>query len=148
MEWLWWVGAALLLGLIEITTLDFVFIMFAGGALAAGAVDAAGQPLWVQVVVFAVVATVLLLTLRPPLKRYLSRGGAETLTNAEAHIGRTASVVEEVTQASGLVKLMGEVWTARAAEGSPPLPVGSTVQVVRIDGATAVVAPTSADRSA
>lgn len=148
MEWLWWVGAALLLGLIEITTLDFVFIMFAGGALAAAGANAAGQPLWVQVVAFTVTSTVLLLTVRPPLKRMLSQGGPETLTNAEAHVGRTASVVEEVTEVSGLVKLMGEVWTARAAEGSPPLAEGSTVQVVRIDGATAVVAPKSADRSA
>ncbi|GAB3162046.1 NfeD family protein [Myceligenerans halotolerans] len=148
MEWLWWVGAALLLGLIEITTLDFVFIMFAGGALAAAGAAGAGQPLWVQVIVFTVVSTVLLVTLRPPLKRYLSRGGPETLTNAEAHVGRTASVVEEVTDVGGMVKLMGEVWTARAAEGSPPLAEGSTVQVVRIDGATAVVAPKSADQSA
>lgn len=148
MEWLWWVGAALLLGLIEITTLDFVFIMFAGGALAAAGVNAADGPLWLQVVVFAVVSTVLLLTVRPPLKRYLARGGPESLTNAEAHVGRTASVIEEVTDVRGLVKLMGEVWTARAAEGSPPLAEGSTVQVVRIDGATAVVAPKSADRSA
>ncbi|MBO0608330.1 NfeD family protein [Myceligenerans salitolerans] len=148
MEWLWWVGAALLLGLIEITTLDFVFIMFAGGALAAAGANAAGQPLWVQVIVFTVVATILLVTVRPPLKRYLSRGGPETLTNAEAHVGRTASVVEEVTDMTGLVKLMGEVWTARAAEGSPPLAEGSTVQVVRIDGATAVVAPKPVDHSA
>ncbi|GAB4085298.1 NfeD family protein [Myceligenerans cantabricum] len=148
MEWLWWVGAALILGLIEITTLDFVFIMFAGGALAAAGANAAGQPLWVQVIVFAVVATILLVTLRPPLKRYLSKGGAESLTNAEAHVGRTASVIEEVTQVGGLVKLMGEVWTARAADGSPPLSVGATVQVVRIDGATAVVGPKGADQSA
>lgn len=148
MEWLWWVGAALLLGLIEITTLDFVFIMFAGGALAAAGANGAGAPLWVQVVVFAVVSTVLLLTLRPPLKRYLSKGGPDTLTNAEAHVGRLASVVEEVTQVSGLVKLTGEVWTARAAEGSPPLPEGATVQVVRIDGAIAVVGPKAADRPA
>lgn len=148
MEWLWWVGAALLLGLIEITTLDFVFIMFAGGALAAAGTNAAGFDLWVQVIVFAVVSVLLLITLRPPLKRYMARGGPETLTNAEAHVGRSASVVEEVTEVSGLIKLMGEVWTARAAEGSPPLREGATVQVVRIDGATAVVGPKSAERSA
>lgn len=148
MEWLWWVGAALLLSLIEITTLDFVFIMFAGGSLAAAGANGLGQPLWVQVVVFAVVSIVLLLTVRPPLKRFLNKGGPDSLTNAEAHIGRSASVLEEVTATTGLVKLMGEVWTARAAEGSPPLPEGATVQVVRIDGAIAVVGQKPAGQSA
>jgi membrane protein implicated in regulation of membrane protease activity len=46
------------------------------------------------------------------------------------------------------VKLAGEIWTARVEPGRRPLEVGSAVHVVRIDGATAVVAPdTSAPTS-
>ena len=34
MGWLWWIGAALALGILEMLSLDLVFLMFAGGALA------------------------------------------------------------------------------------------------------------------
>lgn len=139
MEWLWWIGGALVLGLVEMLSLDFIFLMLAGGALAAAGVTAAGQPLWVQVVTAAAVSLLLLLGLRPWLVRRAH--APEHATNANAHVGRTAVVVQTVTTTSGLVKLVGEVWTARAADGSPVLPEGSTVRVVRIDGATAVVEP-------
>ena len=56
-------------------------------------------------------------------------------------MGRDAEVLVEVTPTSGRVKLAGEVWSARSVASTYPLEVGSTVQVVRIDGATAVVAP-------
>ena len=36
MEWLWWVGSALVLGILEMLSLELVFIMAAGGALAGG----------------------------------------------------------------------------------------------------------------
>ncbi|MCF4121460.1 NfeD family protein [Antribacter sp. KLBMP9083] len=137
MEWLWWVGGALVLGLIEILSLDFVFLMFAGGALAAAGVSAADQPLWVQVMTFAVASLILLLVLRPWIVR---KAHVPALaTNTDAHVGRTAAVVQDVTTTSGLIKLVGEVWSARAVDGSPVLPEGTTVRVVRIDGATAVV---------
>jgi membrane protein implicated in regulation of membrane protease activity len=61
--------------------------------------------------------------------------------NAAALVGQDAKVVVEVTPSSGRVKLAGEIWSARSAAAGYPLEVGSTVQVVRIDGATAVVAP-------
>jgi membrane protein implicated in regulation of membrane protease activity len=141
MAWLWWVGAALIFALIELLSLDFVFIMFAGGALAAGVANAAGTPLWVQAIVFVVASVVLLVTLRPTLIRHLRNSTPKAPTNAEANVGRTASVVQEVSAASGLIKLSGEVWSARAVPGSPLLAAGTSVRVVQIDGATAVVEP-------
>lgn len=141
MAWLWWVGAALIFALIELLSLDFVFIMFAGGALAAGVANAAGTPLWVQAIVFVVASVVLLVTLRPTLIRHLRNSTPKAPTNAEANVGRTASVVQEVSTASGLIKLGGEVWSARAVPGSPLLAAGTSVRVVQIDGATAVVEP-------
>ncbi|MFI6426366.1 NfeD family protein [Promicromonospora sp. NPDC050880] len=141
MAWLWWVGAALIFALIELLSLDFVFIMFAGGALAASVANAAGTPLWVQAVVFVVASVVLLVTLRPTLIRHLRNNTPKAPTNAEANVGRSASVVQDVTTASGLIKLSGEVWSARSVPGSPLLPAGTSVRVVQIDGATAVVEP-------
>jgi membrane protein implicated in regulation of membrane protease activity len=146
MDWLWWVGAALVLALIEIVSLDLVLIMLAGGALAGGVANAAGAPLWLQLVVAAVTSVVLLVTLRPWLLRHLRDRVPLTETNAAAHVGRPAVVVSEVSELGGRVKLMGEVWSARLPDDGVPgvgvvLPVGTEVLVVRIDGATAVVEP-------
>ncbi|WP_324652726.1 NfeD family protein [Georgenia sp. H159] len=141
MAWLWWLGGALVLGVVEMLTVDLIFLMFAGGALAAGGVALLGAPFWAQLLTFAVVSTVLLVAVRPWALGYLKRSTPDSLTNIAAHVGRTAEVLMDVTDHAGRVKLVGEVWTARTAEPGTVLPVGTTVQVVRIDGATAVVAP-------
>jgi membrane protein implicated in regulation of membrane protease activity len=48
-------------------------------------------------------------------------------------------VVRTVDQHGGRVKLAGEEWSAEAYDPTQVLPVGSTVQVMEIRGATAVV---------
>lgn len=146
MAWLWWVGAALLLAVVEIVSLDLVLIMLAGGALAGGLMAALGAPLWAQILVAAAVSVILLVALRPWLLRHLRDRVPLTETNAAAHVGRTAVVVSEVTERGGRVKLVGEVWTARTPDDGVPgetvvLPVGTEVRVLAIEGATAVVAP-------
>lgn len=139
MDWYWWLVIMFALVAIEALTLDLVLFMFAGGTLAAAVASGVGLDLPWQVVAFAVVSTVLLVALRPYLLKNLrARGEPLVETNAAAHVGREAVVVQEVTSGSGLVKLMGEVWTARV-EDENVIPVGAEVRVRRIDGATAVV---------
>jgi len=145
MTWAWWMGSALLLAVIEILSLNFVLIMFAGGALVAGLLALAGVPLWVQILGFGLTSVVLLGSMRPWLLRHLRDRVPLVETNAAGLVGRSAVVVAPVTRRAGRVKLAGEVWTART-EGQDVLPVGGDVRVVRITGATAVV--TSADPSA
>lgn len=135
--WLIWVGLALLLALVELLTLSFFCLMLAGGALAAAVAAFSGASLVVQVVVFVAVATLLLGIVRPIAVRRFAATRREERTGAEALIGRDALVLEAVTDRSGLVKLAGERWTARSTERA--FEVGETVEVVRIDGATAVV---------
>ncbi|WP_298460114.1 NfeD family protein [uncultured Cellulomonas sp.] len=139
MDWLWWLGAALLLVAIEVLTLDLVLIMFAGGAIAAGIAGALGAPLSVQIVVLAVVSALLLVAIRPWLLRSLRDRVPLVETNAAAQVGRLAIVVEDVDVHGGRVKLSGEVWSARSAREGLVLPEGEEVRVVRIDGAAAVV---------
>lgn len=139
MEWLWWVGAALVLGILEILSLDLVLVMLAGGALAGAAAHAAGAPFWLQVVVACFVAFLLLAMLRPWLLRHLRERTPLVETNVSALVGRAAVVVATVSPAGGRVKLSGEVWSARTSAGT--LEPGAEVRVERIDGATAVVVP-------
>lgn len=140
MSWLWWLGGALVLGVVEMLTVDLIFLMFAGGALGASVASLLGAPVWGQVITFVALAALLLGALRPWALARMKHATPRTVTNVAAHVGRSAEVVDEVTDRAGRIKLVGEVWSARAAEPGDLLPVGSTVQVVRIEGATAVVA--------
>lgn len=142
-QWLLWLAAALTAGIIELVSLDFFFIMVAGGALVAAAAAALDAPVPLQVIIFAVSTAGLLFGARPPLKHWAQKSTPAVTMNAAALVGRDAQVLESVTDHTGLVKLNGEVWTARVAPGYTQLEVGSAVLVVRIDGATAVVAPES-----
>lgn len=142
MGWLWWIGGALLLGILEMLSLDLVLIMFAGGAIAGGIASAAGAPIWLQILVAALTSVVLLATLRPWLLRRLKRRMPVEETNAAALVGKDAVVVSTVTLEGGRVKLNGEVWSARTRTADV-IPPGAQVRVDRIDGATAVVEPAS-----
>lgn len=139
MEWLWWVGGAVVLGILEILSLDLVLIMLAGGALAGGLAAALDAPFWVQVLVACLVSFLLLALLRPWLLQHLRRRTPLVETNASALVGRDAVVVATVSPEGGRVKLAGEVWSARTTQGT--LEPGAPVRVDRIEGATAVVSP-------
>ncbi len=136
-SWLLWIAAALVLGILELASLDLVFAMLAGGALAGAGADALGLGYVGQVLVAALAAGLLLATIRPLLLRRLRMPAAGT-TNTPALLGRTALVLDDVSARGGLVKLVGETWSARTAAGRT-FAAGEDVVVVAIEGATAVV---------
>lgn len=138
-QWLWWVGAALVLGLVEVASLDLVFIMLSIGALAGAAVAFAGGSFTLQVLVATGTAGLLLLVVRPIALRKLKPAGPAQRTGAAAGVGRRAEVLARVTDRTGLVKLRGEEWSARSATPGRTFEVGDVVAVVEIDGATALV---------
>ncbi|WP_228373691.1 NfeD family protein [Demequina soli] len=141
-QFLWWFIGAMVLGAIELFTLDLLFAMLAGGALAGGVAALLGAPWWLSVIIALVVAAALIGLLRPYLLRSLrAKGEGAAQTNAAALVGRSARAIDEVTETRGRVKLNGEVWTARTVADAPAIPEGADVTVLRIDGATAVVAP-------
>lgn len=146
-QWLWWVAGALILGLVEIASLDLVFFMLAVAAVAAAVAAGLDQSITVQALTFVAVAALLLAVLRPIALRKIKPAGEAARTNADALTGRTALVLQDVTDRSGLVKLTGEEWTARTELGTV-LAAEETVQVLRIEGATAVVGPLPASPSA
>ncbi|UFU04329.1 NfeD family protein [Ruania suaedae] len=137
--WLWWLGAALVLGVVEMLTVDLLFLMLAGGAVAAAVAGLLGAPFLVQLLVAAVVAVLLLFGVRPWALARLKATTPEAKTGIDAQIGRLATVVADVTDRAGRVKLSGEVWTARNEQRGTVLPAGTDVVVVRIEGATAYV---------
>ena len=138
--WVAWLGVALILAAVEAATVDFVFIMHAGGALAGGLAAALGGNLAVQVIVAVVVAGLLVFVVRPVIKRRFTEGEHDHRIGASSLVGREARVLQTVTDTDGRIKLAGETWSARVAEGSAPLRPGDDVRVIAIHGATAIVA--------
>lgn len=139
--WLAWLGIALVLGAIEIATVDFVFIMLAGGALAGAGAAALGGGLPIQVIAAVVTGGLLLFLVRPVVKRHFVEGEIDHGIGAASLVGREAKVLAEVTESDGRVRLAGDTWSARTAEGADPIPTGADVIVIALHGATAIVAP-------
>jgi membrane protein implicated in regulation of membrane protease activity len=136
--WGVWLGAAMLLGLLELVSLDLVLLMLATGALVGMALDLAGLPLGVQVLGAAATSVAMLALVRPTVVRRL-HSGPELRHGPAALVGTEGFVVAEVTEQGGQVKLGGEIWTARPYDETAVIPQGAKVQVLQIRGATAYV---------
>lgn len=134
-----WLVFALGLAGAEALTGDMFLLMLSGGALSAAATSwLTGWPIAADGAVFLVVSVLLLVLVRPALRRRLL-SGADSGTGVTALQGRSALVLDRVEQHGGRVKLNGEVWTARPLTDGDVFEPGEQVTVVHIDGATAVV---------
>ncbi|MFJ9320466.1 NfeD family protein [Streptomyces globisporus] len=140
MPWFAWLLAAAALGAAEFFTLTLVFGLLAGAAVVAAVVAGVGVGLLGQLVALGLAAAAGLVLVRPIAMRQLTQGPL-TRDGSDALIGKRAEVVQEVTATHGLIKLSGEEWTARALDESHVIPVGALVDVMEIEGATAVVYP-------
>jgi membrane protein implicated in regulation of membrane protease activity len=136
--WLWLVvGVALAVA--EVFTTTFVLIMFAAGAFAAAAAAALGSPIWLQAVVFAAVSAAALAGLRPTIQRHVHRSGDSTPVGLAAIEGSPGLVLERVDADHGLIKIEGEMWSARPYDATQVIEPGERVRVIEIKGATALV---------
>lgn len=135
--WVWFSGA-ILLSIAEVLGGEFVLLMLGGAALVTAGAALFIPVLWIQLLIFAVVAVGLVLGARPPLLRHF-KSGSGVRTGIEAVIGSPATVVSTVDADGGQVKIGGEVWSAKGMAGHRPLPPGTPVTVVEVRGATAVV---------
>lgn len=139
--WLAWLGIALILAAVEAATVDFVFVMLAGGALAGALVAALGGGIAAQVIIAVAVAGLLLAIVRPLVRRHFVEGEIDHGIGASSLVGREARALSAVTETEGRVKLGGETWSARTPSGGAECPPGSDVQVIALQGATAIVVP-------
>ena len=140
MSWIAWLIVAVALGVAEFFTLTLAFGLLAAAALVAAVVAGLGGSVLAQFLAFAITGGAGLLIVRPIARRQMThpspvREGSYALT------GKKAVVIEEVTGTQGLIKLSGEVWSARALDEDLVIPAGTLVDVMEIEGATAIVYP-------
>jgi membrane protein implicated in regulation of membrane protease activity len=138
-DWVLWVIAAAILGIGEIATTGLFLAPFAGGALVGALLSAIGAGTAISLAVFVVVSVLLLGALRP-IARAHRRQPAALRTGTAALIGRTATVIEQITDDNGCIKLEGEIWRARPYDEDEVIEAGTRVHVIEIRGVTAVVA--------
>lgn len=138
--WVIFVLAGCVLGIGEIVTTGFFLAPFSLAAFIAAGLGLVGASDALQVISFVVSAIVLFAFVRPIARKHtqmppLARTGTDAL------IGQRALVMERISndEAVGLVRIGGEVWTARTLDESIVIAEGTAVTVVEIRGATALV---------
>lgn len=141
---IFWLAATVILFIAEAITVNLVTIWFAIGALVAFIAAVAGAELWLQIVICIVVTIITLIFTRPLAKKHFN--GKHEATNANAVIGKTAIVTEEIDNvaAKGMVSCMGKIWSARTEDGES-VPEGERVTVKAIQGVKLIVSHTQAE---
>lgn len=135
-----WLVALVVLAVLEGITVTLVSLWFALGALAALITSFFVDNIWVQFAVFLVVSLVTLLVIRPLAQRYVTP--KQVATNADRAVGAEGMVTQAIDNrtAQGQVTVGGAVWTARA-DPEEPIPEGTPVRVLRIEGVKLIVTP-------
>ncbi|MFE6165562.1 NfeD family protein [Streptomyces sp. NPDC056486] len=136
--WVWWLIGAAALGIPLVLTAMPELGMLSVGAVAGAVTAGLGGGTVLQVVVFAAVSVALIAVVRPVAARQRSQR-PELATGVDALRGKTAVVLERVDGSGGRIKLAGEIWSARSLDTDQAYEAGREVDVVEIDGATAIV---------
>jgi membrane protein implicated in regulation of membrane protease activity len=140
MAWIAWLIVAAVLGVAELMTTTFALGIIAVAALVAAGVGGLHGGLPFQLLAFVVAAGAGLGFVLPIARRHV-RQPPLLRTGTAALVGKSASVLEEVTADRGRVRIGGEIWSARSYDETLVIPTGSYVDVMQIEGATALVYP-------
>lgn len=136
-----WLGLLVFFLVVEAACpLHLVSLWFAAGSLVALAAYLLGAPLWLQITLFLLVSCLLLVSLWPLSKKYLTP--KLSATNVDSIIGSTGIITAAVdnVKAEGQAKLGTMEWTARSTTGDP-ISQGTLVKVDRIEGVKVFVTP-------
>ena len=130
-EWMWWALALLLAGL-EILLPGVFLIWFAGAAVLVGLLDLIfGLPILLELAIFAVCAGAIGVFAPRYMKNDGGDEGYELLNErGAALVGQTFPVVEAIVQGRGKVKVGDSLWAVMGPDAEP----GTLVRVVSAEG--------------
>lgn len=138
-HWLIWLILAGIFGFAEMFSLTTALSLLGGAALITAGTAALGLPLPIQLLVFTAASTLGIVLIRPIARRHaqpqLTRFGVDAL------IGKPASVIQDITEQDGRIRIGGEEWSARTYDTHLVIPTGTTVDVLAVHGSIAVVYP-------
>ncbi|MDQ0191348.1 NfeD family protein [Alicyclobacillus cycloheptanicus] len=138
MAWWIWFVIAVVLGVIELTSVTFVLLWIAIAALLASVSTIVIPSLWGQAVVFAVASIILYLASRPLARRW-KRSRRPYETHLASRVNQTGVVVRgALPGAFATVRVQGELWSATCTERLEP---GQQVIVTDASGTVLTVVP-------
>jgi membrane protein implicated in regulation of membrane protease activity len=137
--WLIWAIVAAGLAVGEILTPGLFFLgPVAVAAIIAAVLAVIGLGAVVQLIAFVAASIASVAVLRPLARRHLDMPPM-LRTGTAALVGSKALVLERVDVNGGRVRIGGEEWSARAYMEDQVLEPGARVEVIKIEGATALV---------
>jgi len=139
-SWIIWLIIAAVLGAVEVMTTTLAFGLVGIAALIAAGAGFLGAPAALQFGAFVAASAVGLGVARPFALRHI-RHPPLLRTGTAALVGRTGYVLEEVSEHGGRVRIGGEEWSARPYDETLVIPAGTKVDVLQIEGASALVYP-------
>lgn len=140
-----WVVIALVAAVGEVMTAGLFLASLAVAAVFAAILAAFSLSVLLQAIVFGVVGLTTIGFLRPFVVHALGMESHDMLAGPVTHshlIGRRAVVAETVDPNGGMIRIgQGEFWSARPYNDTDIIPVGTRVEILLVDGLTALVAP-------
>lgn len=125
-----WLITTLIFLILELSTGGFYLLSFAIGALSAVIVSLIGGNVYWQLALFVAISLMSLFLVRPFAMKVLRTGKKERLSNADAIIGRTATVSEHIpADGFGRVAIDGDDWKAQADDETTSFAKGEKVTV-------------------
>ena len=136
-----WLALMVLFLVVAWATVGLVSFWFAGGALIAMLLAAAGAGFIWQIIAFLAVSALLLVLTRPFAIKFINT--KKEKTNYEGIIGKIVRVTERVDNygQTGSANVGGQEWTARAEEDTVILEAGTLAKVVNIKGVKLILKP-------
>ena len=128
--WQVWGIIAVLCLILELSSGDFFIICFSIGAVFAIISAVLGLGIYWQIFIFAIFSLLSVLFVRPVALRWLHKNEPNKPSNADALLGRTGKVTEEISVGgNGYVQIDGDMWKA-VSSSETVIPVGTTVRVI------------------
>lgn len=137
--WIFWLIAAGIFFIIEMATIGFLVFWLGIGSLLAMVTSFITDNILIQVLVFVITSTLLLIFTRPLVNKFI-KIPKEVKTNAYSIIGKKGIVVKEINniEGDGQIKVDGEVWSAKS-NTDEIISKDTEIEIVDIDGVKAVV---------
>ena len=136
--WTSWLIFAGICFVAEFLTEGFLICWFGVGALVAMGLSFITNNIIYQLVAFAVVSTILVISTRKLGKKMQAK---QVPMNVYTIIGKKAVVSTTIdnVKGQGQIKVDGDIWSAKSETDDEPISEGTTVEITKIDGVKAIV---------
>lgn len=134
-----WIITGIIMVIVELSTLQFISVWFAGGALLAF-ISSFFVPFQWQCTVFVISSAVLILCTMPLVKKLKNQ--KHIPTNFDIDIGKDVTIIETINRKNdtGRAVLNGVNWLAVCENEAEIIEKGETATIKDIKGATLIVA--------